>query len=365
MMRAVVLSAMIPLTVLGVQPVLEKGGASGVTVRLTPDAPVADVSVVAAKLVERAEAAGESVESVDLRLEAANWMMAYELEPAATRLLLGIPHPDDATRAAGVVAAAAAQLARAESILDKLPSGAMSDGDRRLREEECEKLDAFATAFGSIWPDAPAKIEDREDALKEAAFALADVLEDDRREVAFGAQVWQAYLYGMSGREKRANDLLPAVMEPVKPEDGSFGLYARLLRCRFMAEGEGGCVAPVALLARLEEQCGEWYEDAALRDPARRTVALVRRQLLQSWAGRFREAGQADRAAWCDRMVKQLDDKYFDSDDAPAVLRLRQAVPSIVDLSDFDGQPKKGHNVALEDVDTSSAPTDVNSVGIE
>ena len=172
-------------------------------------------------------------------------------------------------------------------------------------------------------------------ALRDAASGLAVVLESEESRTSTAATLWQAYLYHRRDRVKRALDLLPMVLKPLEDE-GADGLYARLLRCRCIAELQGEYAVAIALLTRMEAQPGDWFGDGMQERQSRNTIALVRRQIAQQWASVFRESKKNAQAIWCDRAIIRIDANYFSNDLPADLLRLELAIPPIVELPSAD-----------------------------
>lgn len=284
-------------------------------------------------LGRRADRADDPTRELDLRLLAANWILAYQIEPMATRMLLGMPEEQDAADGGGFASAAGKHLARADELLEQLAGKVEEAEALRSRRMQAEYLAAFAGAFEVLWRDDFDDDESRDLAFSDAASELSIVLEDNREEVAVAAQLWQAYLYVQRSRLTRAVDLLPAA---ISDPGGSrrYGLYARLMRCRLTAEMVEGAAASVALLARMEERCLTWFGKEDRRRAAQRTAALFRRQLTDGWGEALNTAGQTQRAQWCERMVSEIDRDYFPPPGPHEVLRLGRAIPAIVELDE-------------------------------
>lgn len=286
-----------------------------------------------AREAEEAGGSPGSLEEFDRRLLAANWIMARRLEPMASRILLGLPEEGDAAEAAQIVATAQAQLQRAAQLWAEhsVENGPDSeDEQRRQRREHLEALRAFGRAFAALWPSAPVEEERHEEVLREAASGLSIVLDAERSDVAAAATLWQAYLYARGGRQERALDLLPLALKPLKYGDRS-GYYARLLRCRLLVEQGGGASAALALLTRIEESCGEWFDAKTAQDQARGTARLLRRQTAAGWAETLQKENKPQLAAWCHGLVDRLD-QGRNGHTPDALLRLEYAIPALVNL---------------------------------
>ncbi len=289
------------------------------------------VAYIAAHLIERAESPQSPIDQVDRHLDAANWILSYTIEPMASRRLLDIAEDGDAAAALTNVAEAKRQLDAAAHQLDELvQAGRLESDEQWSRMNTLSGLSAFVAAFESIWQERDSD-EARREAISDAAYGLAVVLEDRRKDVALTARLWQAYLNAQIGKLARATELLPEAMsKPEKPM--GVGTYARILRCRYSAGPEGGYPVAIALLARLEERCLQWFRDDPRAYPAQRAAALVRRQVLGDWEKLLQDAGHPDRAEWCADAIKRIDHVYFDTETPATVLRLEFAAPPMVDL---------------------------------
>lgn len=280
-----------------------------------------------------AENRGQLRVAFEAYLTAANWILAYQIEPMASRLLLDAPLPSDPKNATLHVSRARAQLARAASIWKKIENDTnqVDDEETWRLTDRLESLQGFANAFQAIWRTDYAGESQRDEALSIAAGGLSIAREDERESVAAGAQLWQAYLYAARGKHERAADLLPdAVTEP----DGAkrFGFFARVLRCRLMARAYHAHSASISLLARLEERATKWFVHRNRVQEAQRVAALARRRVLSDWAKALREEGLLERAKWCERAIAEIDVDYFSPNEPVSVLRLHQAAPAVVSL---------------------------------
>ena len=289
------------------------------------------VAEVSAALQERAATAGDGLEGFEALLTAANWTLAYEIEPMASRLVLGIARPDDAAAALRLVALAREQLERAAEIWEAIADSEQVDRGARWRlGAQLETLQSFADGFAAIW-----SAGEDEDATAElrrgAASDLALVLESDDREVAAAGLLWQSFMYTLNGNCVRAMELLPPVLNPTD-DLISFDLFARLVRCQCTAGELDGPVAAVALLARLEERSTSWTSANLQSNSARRTVAFFRRRVLANWAARLEAGGDSEMAEWCVEQIEKIDANQFSNGEAGELLRLGLAAPEVVRL---------------------------------
>jgi hypothetical protein len=282
------------------------------------------------ELAKRADADVPSLRTVDLRLAAANRLLSGPLAPMLSRRFLDIPQPDDPAAARGILDEASRQLALAGAALEKL-SGAETQDEAGVAErtEGLALMRAFASAADAFWESPSTPPASPNDAVRDATLDLAVLMEDRRSDVASTARLWRAHLFEQRGDRTRALDLLPTELEP-PVADPSISLYMRLLRCRLSLKDQGSFPATIALTNRLEVATGQWFTAPAEAAAARRTVAFVRRGMLQHWSAALTTADMADRAAWCDRAVQRIDQAHFQTPESAELLPLAWAAPPVI-----------------------------------
>jgi hypothetical protein len=281
----------------------------------------------AADLMKWADQAEDRGAEFDRRVAVANWILAYQLEPMASRLFLGIPDHDDAGQAHEFLVPAVRQLERARAVLGQ------AGEEEAARVKKIEVLEAFAAALTAHWGTPDTSPEQRDQLLREAGFKLAAILEHERRDVADAALMWQACLFGQRGQFERAMDLIPLVLQESEPSTGH-AYFAGLWRCRYMAEQIEGWAAALALLMRLEAGTEGRFADFDRRREARAAAALCRRQILGQWLKALRNAGEPERAAWCERAIARLDRGPFGAAEPAELLRLGTCVSDVADLEE-------------------------------
>ena len=305
-------------------------------------------------LARQASQTDDPMARADLLLEAANRILAYELEPVCTRRLLGIPRPDLVEKAGRPPAAAldraASMIAQADATLleieDAGPEAAEASNRRQRR---IRVLLAFTTAIRAFLFDVPG--DEDTAALLEAASKLSPILEDSDHKVAAAARFWQACLRaGEADPTPALTRLDPALMKP--PEwSHPYGFFTRLLRCRLLVR-RGHPAAALSLLMQIEERCVEDWFDPDDRAVALRTVALVRTQILRDWHGQLSPDTHADERKWCIDGIQRLIDLKLVQDDR-TVLRLTPAVPLLV-VEPPAPQPASGEGDGNDDGDSGS-----------
>ncbi len=315
------------------------------------------VDVVADELVADARRATEPLTRFERLLVAANWMLSYQLEPMATRMLLRTAEQEDADRAREVIDRATELLVSAAEVWSQLESADVVDGyEHFVRGEQLESISAFCRAFAVIWPARPLAGDDREEQLRMAASKLGVVLESDRPNVVALATLWQSYLFHERGEIDRCLDLLPPVLRPFDGQEVD-GLWLRIMRCRYLAQAQGQYTAAIASLIRADTQCDIWFSQEAMRVRARNVISLVRRQILMQWAAQGGESAADEGVTWCMEAVDRIDEQFQDRE--IELLRLRGAAPAIVDL----GAAIKLSAGGVPIIQAYDKPADVEPVG--
>jgi len=340
---------------------------------------VAEARAKSAELSEAAEKAGPTLAAVDLRLEAANLLLAGPLAPIASRRFLEIPLEADAAEARAIVDSARQQLEHAAETLTRLASDtdadspAMPRSELALRNERLEAVRAFSRAAEVIWGGSDASEADQAEAARQALFDLAIIMEHRFLDVASTARLWRAYLFSHRGETSRALDLLPSPLEaPVG--NPSIALYTRLLRCRLIARETHSYPAVVAETLGMDSRLPDWFSDAGQASAARRTVAFVRRGFLRAWGAELHSAAKVERGNWCTAAVERIDAAHFSTPDglellpldwaAPPLAEEAKAAPAPADDAGPPAAPEDSH-ADEEDADDLIQPADSNGVGDE
>jgi hypothetical protein len=313
--------------------------------------------------VRQSEVTADPLSKARYLLAAANAVLSYEPAPALTYALLelgpeqidGPGRLDNAESARRVIMEATGWIEKAESLLtaqrpadvETIGNGANdsskqedTDGERqpvpgevRIELVDWERLtqvsatlSAFSQAFSAYLT--PSEEPSAYRKSREAATALAPVLEDGDPAVAAAAKLWQSAL------RSREEDPTPALLRldhvnvTADPRTQPYALFSRLLRCRLVAR-HGSLPAGMALLLQLEERCHEWFSDDQRRDEALRVVALTRLRLLRAWQDGAEAGGNDDEVVWCARQARQLLESHFE--DEAMVMPLAPTVPLLID----------------------------------
>ena len=309
------------------------------------------------ELAAQAERVDDRMKRADLLAAAVNLILAHQVEPYCSRRLLQLQSDDDVVDKAESQSAfdradeliARAKTARQEwsaqqTLKDRDPATSKRNGlspGPALRSgpaevgQRLETLQAFASGLRAYL--LPGSNESRR-----AASGLAPLIEDRNRAVSAAATLWQACLRSSDSEPDRALSVLAPPLANPAPGSMPYAFFARLLRCRLIAErgGEGkddhgpSPTAALALLMQIEERCDEWLADAVQRDNAMRAAQLVRLQILADWSERLALKGRVAERKWCMDRIKELWHQ-FETGPTPAgegndtVLRLSPAIPII------------------------------------
>jgi hypothetical protein len=246
-----------------------------------------------------------------LRVATANWILATACEPPMSRMLQHLSTASDAQRVDHLAK-------RAEELLTEARA---ADGDTGNYRDAIDTLEAFAAALRVCAQGEP------EDEARNAARKLSVYIEADDASTAAAARLWQAELYALAGKTKRAMRLLPLVTELPPKGASNYGFFTRLLRCRLL-DDRGSHATAWSLLLILEESAREWFTTDAERDDAARTTNLAKFAICEHWKTGTKSIEA--KTSWCDRSLQRLRDDYFSTGGTATVMRLKTAAPMIV-----------------------------------
>jgi len=268
----------------------------------------------------------DSLELVPLLLASSSIRLAQTAEPAATRYLLGIDTDQDRAAWLEIATEALAELELVGETLDRLPDPVDEEEEAAIERwiAESEVLESFARIFAAL-----ASLSDESDPseISSAAIELSEFLEDEDREIARAATLWQAVALRKMNRPDRAFDLLDKPLSP--PGNEPMAFFNRLERIRCLAD-LGDVQAALVLAIRMEEAANRWYRDETRQLQAQRAATLVRLQLCQkendSVGQLVQDAPASDRwTKMCDRIRTLLTE-----DEPPrTVVRLGTTMPIV------------------------------------
>jgi hypothetical protein len=179
----------------------------------------------------------------------------------------------------------------AGGLIRRLPA----DDDETLKLKRISDLiAAFSESFTALAMDDDGS--ETKQALLDSAVGLALYLDDENRAVVESAKLWQGVAYRRAGKPERALQVLHPVL--TTPEARHIGLYARLERCRALAD-RGDYAAALAVAQRVAARVDPWFEemDAETRRQAADSVRWTRIELLGRWGDELRRLGQEELAA--------------------------------------------------------------------
>lgn len=289
-------------------------------------------------LILAAEAIESPLEKSRSLLAAANIIIGRQTEPFCSLAVLNVvaePSASDKT-------AIGTSLDRAEKLIQQagdllkahiLPEEVPADGPAEDRSR-LEKLKADhahlvhgAEVLQSFLDGQRIYLlgESEPGTRRRAASALAPLLEDSEKKVAGAARLWQALLRGMESDPTAVLHILGSPMNPPHPETWPYGLFARVLRCRYQG-GESSWSSALVMLVHFEEQLEEWVPEVVHRGDARRYFAYARLEVLRRWYDSLPPEREAERA-WCAGQAHEIVKVYFSVEQS--LLRLEPAVPMI------------------------------------
>lgn len=261
-----------------------------------------------------------------LLLAEANHILAYQLEPACTSILLRIDPPSAPTLPYFKQVDLA--LDRASKTLDELKSLQENPDDQvRQISRSLDILRSFNRALRAyLLKDADEP--DRE--ARRAATGLSALVEQDDAQIRSAALFWQACLRGLEEDPSSALSRLDYALQSISKATRPFSFYSRLLRCRLLADHESYPLT-LSLLLQMEEHSLEWFFDAPSRKQSTTTLSLMRIQTLREWHDHLDDKRHNKERQWCAKQIQQLIDSRFDGD-RKSVMRLLPAIPIIVPI---------------------------------
>lgn len=256
---------------------------------------------------KRAEEEREESVRVDAWLAAANHILAFEIEPVCSRRFHGLEEPD-----APISAGASAALVRSEAALGKAHELLELQGKREATDSTWltkaththRTLEAFARGLNEYL--FPASGEDQVSKARDAASALAVLMEDGDEEIAAGATLWHAALRARAGELDAALAVLPVFASESARAAHPQAFFARILRCELLAR-RGGYGAALAVLSKMDEPIAVWFPLGAARDDAMRTLAWTKVRVLKAWHTELSKSQSlAEEAAWCAERMQAI-----------------------------------------------------------
>ncbi len=320
---------------------------------------LADGQIVLRERVRRLSALAEKTDDAllraELRMAAANIILAQQLELPCTRVFWGVAEPDGDHPASEEhrqsLAAAEKLLTHAKDDLDTArqalvnhppvvseedeggPVEAEKNSDRDDLRKRFSKdsghrrtLMAFHRALHTALLPPTGEGAARES--RRAASELSALMENDNPRVAMAANFWQAYLRKAEPDAKATLSRLSYALDEVAAADQPYAFFSRVLRGMVLAD-HGRHFAAITLFAQMEERALIWFGDDEARDRAVRAIVWVRVRLLQQWHERLNPDTQREEREWCRERASQLIQRSLSE---PNLLpRLSPAIPMLFD----------------------------------
>ncbi len=231
----------------------------------------------------------------------------------------------------GITHKAFFHLDAADRLLDEVESK-NKDADTVELRRRSELLRAFGRAFSALSESADP--EESRQRLIDACGELAPYVDDDNKQVAESAKLWQVIAYRRAGKTDRALQVARPVLSP--PATPSIGLYLRIERCRALAE-KGDYVGAISLSARITSRVESWFEgkDESIRTAVMGMVKELQSDLYREWAERLRADGNAERAEAAAEESRKLAPRE-ERNVAPV---LDEAIAGIPEFTDASSKP--------------------------
>lgn len=291
----------------------------------------------------------------ELRLAAANVILAKRLELSCTRVFWGVAESDgyhlsseelhqSLTDAEKLLGLAKKDLDSARKALaDSPPEVPAADDDEaaepenRSDQDDLRKRYSMASshrrtlmAFHRALQTAliPPTGEGAARESRRAASELSALMENDNPRVAMAAKFWQAYLRKAEPDPKATLSRLSYALDEVAEADQPYAFFSRVLRGIVLADHERP-IAAITLFTQMEERALIWFSDDAERERAVRAIVWIRVRLLREWHNRLDPKTQAEEREWCRDRASQLIQRSLAE---PNLLpHLAPAIPMLID----------------------------------
>lgn len=268
-----------------------------------------------------------------LLLAQANYILAYEVEPACTYKLLRLQDQPELNIQPQQLQAAFDRADRAihqaTAIINNLPEHEPDDDHKNQisMRKSLDILQAFAKAQRVYLLQ---DTENTQSEARRAASGLSAMVEMDHPKIASAATFWQSCIRNRKSDHKVVLSRLEYALAHVQQSTMPYSFFARLLRCRILAD-QGGYALSLSLLLQMEEHSREWFFNATQFDHIYRSIALTRIQTLRAWHEQLSEKNLIEERQWCLEQIQQLLESRFDSD-KPIVVRLWPAIPIVTPI---------------------------------
>lgn len=290
------------------------------------------------ELSRKAESATDTLQRVGFQLAVANMILGEEIEWDVNHVFLKIQGENVAKWAPPTDA-----LDRTSGLLEKAReglAGATGDGNAERIADLNRRVSTITTFHGALRSFLLGRTDDSErEAGREAASKLSLLLEDGDPTIAAAAAFWQAVLRSDDRDKERILNSLDLALAPPTPASMPYAFFARLLRCRILAD-RGSHAAALSLLMQLEEGVVDWMEDEKDYKDATRTVMLFEWQTLSTWSSHLDTEGKQDEKRWCETRMESTVREHLAKDDE-FVLGLHPVIPIVALPPDGSGPRRK------------------------
>lgn len=287
----------------------------------TPDrANPTDIESRIAETLKSAAEAKDALASARLRVSAANRILSFRLARPATALLLGLAREAELKTLTESSQEAAKLLDDADAAL-KAPGAVRPEEAKDA--EQVQRVASMLRTFADAIQAAAEPPADRAQTRKTLS-RLGILLESDDAALSASAALWYARLARHEEDWDSALKTLPAALSEPEPMLSPLAFFLRLERCR-LGSLKGDYSASLALLARIEDGCTNWFdEDEA--DPARRCAALMQLEVLRAWKDQLDRSSKAEESRWCTERISRIHTESLSNPDK-LVLQLTEAAP--------------------------------------
>lgn len=268
-----------------------------------------------------------------LYLAQANYILAYEVEPACTYQLLQLQNQPELDTPPQQLQAAFDRadqfLHQAKEIIIKIPEPEPNN-DQENQISTRKSLDillAFAKAQRVYLLQ---DTENTQSEARRAASGLSALVEMDHPKIAAAATFWQSCIRNRETDHKAVLSQLEYALAHVHKSTMPYSFFSRLLRCRILAD-QVGYPLSLSLLLQMEEHSREWFFDATQFDHVFRSIALTRIQTLRAWHEKLSDKSHTEERQWCLEQIQQILDSRFDADKS-IVVRLWPAIPIVTPI---------------------------------
>lgn len=290
-----------------------------------------------AEFEREAALTSDQQQKVDLLFATVNQILAFQLEPAISRQLLGLEEETkegERVQPSTMLAHVREMLATSEAAIESYGQGELSEEQKAWHSQVRRQLRLLQGFAAGVEVLTNAELDQA--SVRDAASRLSILREDSDKSVMAAAGFWQAIVRNKMADPVRALDVLPLALAEVRKESLAHSFFARILRCELLA-GQDRYAASLALLTDIEELCDDWFDREADRAAAARTAAWMQLKVLKRWRQSLMKLDSKAEAQWCVQRASSIIERRFSGDDM-SLLRLTPAVPIVVTSVEVDNK---------------------------